>query len=206
MRTKIATAALIGGLGLTGGLLVAPGLATADDTGTAAGAGTGGRLAALKNALTSLVTDGTLTQAQANRVAVTLDAQLPRRGPGGHGGPGPLRRAAVAKVLGITEAELHTQVAAGKTLAQIAQDKGISKATLIADLVKAAQAQLEQAVKEGRLTQADADAKKATLSARITKRVDKVSHGPGRGRHHGGPAPTDTAPSGAGPADAPLRS
>ena len=206
MRTKIATAALIGGLGLTGGLLVAPGLATADDTGTTTSAatstGVGGRLAALKDALKGLVTDKTLTQAQADKVAATLDARLPRRGPGRPGGPGLLARAAVAKALGLTESELHTQLEAGKTLAQIAQAKSISKATLIADLIKAAEAQLDLAVKEGRLTQAEADAKKATLSARITARVDEVGHGPRGGRHHRGPAPTDTAPTDPSTADA----
>ena len=85
MRKKIAVIAVAGGIGLTGGLLIAPSVATAADNGSTS---VSGRLGALKDALKGLVTDGTLTQAQADKVATTLDEQLPKRGPGGPGGPG----------------------------------------------------------------------------------------------------------------------
>ena len=193
MRTKIATVALAGGLALTGGLLIAPGIAAAADP--SPGTGVGGRLTAIKDALKGLVTDKTLTQAQADKVAATLDAQLPRRGPGHKHHGARLTAEAVAKVLGIPVEELRTQQQAGKTLAQIAEAEGISKTTLIDGLVKAAEAELDAAVKDGRLTQAQADQMKTGLRARITEKVDKVG-GPGRhGRHHRGPAP-DEVPSG----------
>ena len=202
MRTKIAVAALAGGLALTGGLLVAPGIAVAADPDT----GGSSRLSAIKEALKGLVTDKTLTQEQADKVAATLDEKLPRRGPGGPGHRHGARLAAeaVAKVLGITVEELRTQQRAGKTLAQIAAAEGISKATLIDGLVKAAEAELAAAVKDGRLTQAQADEMKSGLRARITEKVDKVGPGPrghggpGRHHHHGPPpgAPGDEAPSG----------
>ena len=203
MRKKIAVVALAGGIGLTGGMLIAPSIATAADTGSSTSVS--GRLGALKDALKSLVTDGTLTQAQADKVATTLDQNLPKRGPGGpghmgmrmRGGPAHLEPADVAKVLGITPAELRTQLEAGKTLAQIAAAEGMSKAALISGLVKAAEAELAQAVKAGRLTQAQADTIKGTLTARITEKVDKVGPGPRRADHHGGMmAPPDEAPSG----------
>jgi hypothetical protein len=204
MRKKIAVVALAGGIGLTGGMLIAPSIATAADTGSSTSVS--GRLGALKDALKSLVTDGTLTQAQADKVATTLDQKLPRRGPGGPGGPGRmgmrggpahLEPADVAKVIGITPAELRTQLEAGKTLAQIAAAKGMSKATLISQLVKAAEAELAKAVTAGRITQAQADTIKSTLTARITEKVDKVGPGPRMGHHHPGmmPPPED-APSG----------
>jgi hypothetical protein len=184
-------------------MLIAPSIATAADSGSSTTVG--GRLGALKDALKSLVTDGTLTQAQADKVATTLDQKLPKRGPGGpghmgmrmRGGPAHLEPADVAKVIGITPAELRTQLEAGKTLAQIAAAKGMSKATLISQLVKAAEAELAQAVTAGRISQAQADTIKSTLTARITEKVDKVGPGPRMGHHHDGmmPPPED-APSG----------
>ena len=194
MRKKIAVIAVAGGIGLTGGMLIAPSVATAADSGSSTSVG--GRLNAIKDALKGLVSDGTLTQSQADKVATTLDEKLPKRGPGGPGmrmhreGPfgGPhLHPVDVAKVLGLTPAELRTQLEAGKTLAQIAQAQGISKATLIDKLVAAAKADIAADVKAGRLTQAQADKITAGLEARITKRVDEVGPGPRMGRHHGGP-------------------
>lgn len=184
MRKKIATAALIGGIGLTGGLLVGPGLASAAGStdGTNSSTGVSGRLNAFKDALKGLVSDKTITQAQADKVATTLDQNLPERGRGGHGpgkrGPAHLRPDDVAKVLGITPAELRTQLRAGKTLSQIATSQGISKDTLIANLVKAAETELATAVKDGKITQGQADKIKPTLKDRITEQVDRVAKGP----------------------------
>ena len=192
MRKKIAVVAIAGGIGLTGGLLIAPGIATAADSGSSTSVS--GRLNAIKDALKGLVSDGTITQSQADKVATTLDQKLPRRGPGGMGmhreGPfgGPhLHPADVAKILGITPQALRTQLEAGKTLAQIAQAQGISKSDLINKLVAAAKADIAADVKAGRLTQAQADKITANLQARITERVDHVGPGPRMGRPHGGP-------------------
>lgn len=191
MRKKIATAAVIGGIGLTGGLLVGPGLASAaDSTTSSTSTGVSGRLSTIKDALKGVVADKTITQAQADKVATALDDNLPKRefGRGGHGpgmrGPAHLSPSDVAKALGITPAELRTQLQAGKTLAQIATARGISKDTLIADLGKAAEAELAAAVKDGRITQAQADKVRATLEDRITAKVDRVAKGPRAGRDH----------------------
>ncbi|MEO6205921.1 MAG: hypothetical protein ABIO67_11155, partial [Mycobacteriales bacterium] len=204
MRKKIATAAIIGGIGLTGGLLVGPGLASAADStdGTSSSTGVSGRLNAFKDALKGLVSDKTITQAQADKVATTLNEGLPERGRGGHGGgmrgPAHLDADAVAKVLGVTPAELRTQMRAGKTLAQIATAQGVSKDTLVADLVKAAEAELATAVKDGKITQAQADKIKPTLTDRITEQVDRVAKAPrgDRGGDRRG-APQGATPSGA---------
>ncbi|MCW2613447.1 MAG: hypothetical protein JWN08_441 [Frankiales bacterium] len=202
MRKKIITAALAGTLGLTGVALMAPSSALAQP------ADGSSRLSALKDALKGLVTDGTLTQSQADEVASTLAEARPEHGPRGHdGGPGrdgagKVAQEEVAKVLGITVDELRTQREAGKTLAQIAEAEGVEKADLVDGLVAAAKAQLAQAVTDGRLTQARADELSAGLEARITEQVDRVGRGPrgGHGRHHGphGDAPdgtSSTAPS-----------
>ena len=189
MRKQIVTLVLAGGLGLTGAALVAPGVAAAADSSTTAGVAD--RVTALKNALKGLVTDGTITQSQADKVATTLAQSMPPGG--GHHGHGPraghLSPEAVAKVLGITVEELRTAHEAGKTLAQIAADEGISKADLISKLVAAAKAQLAADVKAGTLTQAQADAMSADLTARITEKVDRVHMGKGPR----GPRPADEA-------------
>lgn len=64
---------------------------------------------------------------------------------------------ALAAKLGLTPEELTAQINNGKTLAQIAQAKGISTKDL-ADVMKTTmESALAQAVKDGKLTQAQAD-------------------------------------------------
>jgi hypothetical protein len=198
MRKQIITVALAGGLGLGGAALLGPSIASAADGTTGTASGLADRVSKLKQALAGLVTDGTITQSQADKVAGTLAAQLPDRGPGGPGRGhglrgGHLSPAATAAALGITVDELRTAEQAGKTLAQIAAAEGISKADLISKLVAAEKTQLAADVKAGRLTQAQADRLSGALTARITDRVDRVR--PARGDH--GPRPDDatTAPS-----------
>ncbi|MDT7572406.1 MAG: hypothetical protein QOE05_2580, partial [Actinomycetota bacterium] len=203
MRKQMITIALASGLGVGVAALAVPGVATAADsaTSTAAG-GLADRVAHLKNALAGLVKDGTITQAQADKVASTLAAQAPPlggrgHGPGGPGGPGGhVAPETVAGILGITVDQLRTAEQSGKTLAQIAATKGISKADLISKLVAAAKTQLAADVKAGRLTQAQSDQISSDLTARITDKVDRVHLGHGM-RGDGPPpaAPSSTTPS-----------
>ena len=199
MRKTLVTLALAGTLGLTGTALLAPSSALAQ-------AGPAGeRVSALKSALAGLVTDGTITSAQADRVATALAEQLPprghHRGHDGPGGPGNLAPAEVAKALGITVEDLRAERRAGKTLAQVAEAQDIEKADLIARLVTAGKARLAAAVADGRLTQARADELTAGLQARVTEQVDQVGK-PGKpGKHDGRHA--DGAPDDAGAPEAP---
>ena len=200
MRKQMITIALASGLGLGGAVLAVPGIASAADsaTSTAAG-GLADRVAHIKSALAGLVTNGTISQAQADKVASTLAAQLPPPGGRGHGpGGGPARISAedTAKLLGITVDQLRTAHESGQTLTQIAAAHGISKANLVSKLVAAAKTQLAADVKAGRLTQAQADAISADLSTRISDMVDRV--GPPRGMHgdgDGDDGPPPAAPS-----------
>jgi len=111
----------------------------------------------------------------------------PDHGPG-RGGPGAGLTAA-AKAIGISEADLQTALRSGQSMAQVAQSKSIDPAVVITALVEEAKAKLAEDVKAGRLTQAQADERTATLQARITEHVNKVG-GAGKGsgkRGHGGP-------------------
>ena len=173
--------ACVGLVGLGVGATFAPVAASAAAMGTQAV--TGG-VTSLRNALAGLVKDGTLTQAQADKVASTLESRMPKRGSGGHG-RGHRDLDTAARVIGVTTDELHTALESGKTLAQVARSQGISQATLVDKLVAAETARLAAAVKAGRLTQAQAEADTAALRTRITERVTTSRPAGARG-HHGG--------------------
>jgi len=169
------------------------------------------RLASIKSALSGLVSNGTLTQAQADKVAGTLDSQLPLRGMGGMGGMGgPGSRIdrmgmtqthdAAAKALGMTSDELYNAVQGGKSLADIAKDHKVSVDSLVKAMVAAAESQLATAVKDGTLTQAQADTMKNSLTQRITDQVNGVRTGRGPGRSNRGAA---WSPSTGGPSSTP---
>lgn len=191
MRHTVSRVALASALGITGtgaGAVLGPALATAATGDQTASAAVGDRVERIKTALSGLVIDGTLTQAQADKVATTLDERLPARGSGGHGGGA--RLAAAATALGVTEAELRTQLQAGKSLADVAQAEGVELDTLVSALVTAAEQRLAQAVTDGRLTQAQADERKAELQERITEQVQRT--GLGRGPGHGSRGDADS--------------
>ena len=220
MRRKLATAALAGTLGLTAGALLVPAAATAADSGSTTGVAE--RVTAIKDALKGLVTDGTLTQSQADEVATTLAEQLPRRGPGGGpGGRGPgagvrLSPDVLAEATGASVEELRTALREGQTLAQVAEAHDVDRAELVRRLVAAAEARLAEEVADGDLTQAQADERKAGLQERVSALVDRAGGGKGpggRGRHghglDGGPGadraepatPSQSAPPSASPTE-----
>jgi hypothetical protein len=91
--------------------------------------------------------------------------------------PGEGAAAVVRAYLGLTQAQLHSELRAGRTLAQIADDtSGRSAAGLVAALLAARHQRLEAMVAAGKLTQAQLDARAATLQARITRLVNRVPH------------------------------
>ena len=147
------------------------------------------RLAGIKSALSGLVSDGTLTQSQADKVAKTLANKLPKRGvrgPGSRFGGMAMTqtRDAAAKALGLTPAQLQTQLNSGKSLAGVAKDQKIGVDSLVQAMVTATEAQLATAVKDGTLTQARADKIKGSLTQRINNLVNRPQpvRGPGQGR------------------------
>jgi hypothetical protein len=168
------------------------------------------RLAMIKDALKGLVSDGTITQAQADKVANTLNNKLPQGGFGGGPGGGPghrfgamigLREAvtAVATELKLTPAQLMTQLRSGQSLAAIAKTQGVDAKALVNTLVAAAEKQLATAVSNQRITQAQADTIKSTLTQRMTDLVNgtlpKMGPGFGGPGRWGGPGATPQAPS-----------
>ena len=109
-------------------------------------------------------------------------SQPGQQGQMGRGGLGQAVTAAVAKALGLTEQQLFTQLQGGQTVAQIAQARGISTATLHTAAVEALKTGLATDVKAGRLTQAQADQRIAQAQADANFGLNF-----GRGGRGGGP-------------------
>ena len=164
-------------------------------------------VAEFKAHLDEEVASGEHTQAEADailaafttRVADMVNNVRPAGGPEGrgHGGPGKggPKLEAAAKVLGVTAEELKAELAT-KSLADIAKAKGVDITKVIDALVAEFKAHLDEEVASGEHTQAEADAKLAEFTTRVTDMVNNVrpaggpeGHGQeGRGpRGHGGP-------------------
>ncbi len=91
---------------------------------------------------------------------------------------GPNRRGAgvlavTAKTLGVKPRALVTGLCDGQTVAQIASQHGTSTQDVIAALVKAADARIDQAVKAGRLDAAHVAQRKSKVEARVTALVNR---------------------------------
>jgi ribosomal protein S20 len=122
---------------------------------------------------------------------------------GDDGGPFGGLSAATA-YLGISDSELRSQLASGKTLAQIAgSTSGKSAAGLIDALVAAQKKELDRAVASGRISHSTADRIESNLRSRVTDMVNGTFHRfggapPGLGDPDGGrqqQAPTTATPS-----------
>lgn len=92
--------------------------------------------------------------------------------------------AVAATALNMTEADLVAELQAGKSIADVANAKGVSLDTVIDALYADLKAHIDAHVAEGKLTQEQADAKLADAKTRITTMVNTA--GPLRGKGHGG--------------------
>ena len=133
---------------------------------------------ALENRVDAAVAAGRLTKAQGDELKQRIesgDAPLfggPGRGFGFHE-EGPFGGLdAAASYLGMTEAQLRTQVESGKSLADVAKAQGKSVDGLVQALVDAAKTKLDAAVTAGRLTQSQADSILAGLKSHVTDFVN----------------------------------
>ncbi|HXV02211.1 MAG TPA: hypothetical protein VFP24_01440 [Gaiellaceae bacterium] len=142
---------------------------------------------ALKNRVDEAVKDGRLTKAEGDRLKQVIDAGgapsfglgPPRFHQHGHfgfrlHGHGPFEQGltAAADYLGVTRAQLMNELRDGKSLAQVAKAHGKSADGLVDAVVKQAEQKLDQAVKNGRLTEAEKTEMLAGLKKRITDLVN----------------------------------
>jgi len=171
MNKKLVSISLGAGLivGSAAGLIAVPAVSvaqTASTTATTAPANRPDPSVRLNETLKPLVDAGTITQAQADTVVAALMESGPK---GAKGGPG---LDVAAQALGMTTDELHTALKGGQTLAQIAESKGVNVQVVIDALVASATNHINEEVTSGEITQAEADAKLAELSQRVTDRVN----------------------------------
>ena len=135
---------------------------------------------ALGDRIDAAVAAGRITKAQGDALKQRLNSNAfplflgPHGGgPGfGHRGFGSLD--AAATYLGVTEAQLRSELESGKTLAQVAQAHGKSVSGLVDALVADAKKELDAAVAAGRLTKAQETQILNGLRDRITNRVNSA--------------------------------
>jgi polyhydroxyalkanoate synthesis regulator phasin len=140
---------------------------------------------ALKNRVDAAVADGRLTKEQGEALKQRIEADdypLIFPGPAGFHGPHGfgVRLETAATYLGLTEAELRTQLESGKTLAEVAKDHGKSVDGLVDALYEAAKTNLDEAVAGGRLTKEQEEQILSDLRQRITDLVNGQHPGPFR--------------------------
>src|SRR5262245_44976364 len=78
----------------------------------------------------------------------------------------------VADAVGLPVSEVRQRVRAGETVAQIAAAQGVDRQVVVDELVAAGQARIDRGVQSGRLTDAQAARRQATLPARVAAAVD----------------------------------
>ena len=149
-------------------------------------------------------------------VTPTPTAPTEQAGPPGPGGFGPrglhsqAALEAAAKALGMTADELSAELWGGKTLAAIAEEKGVDiadvKAAVEAAQIAETKTAINQAVTDGTITQAKADWLLAGLDKGYWGPGAKGDFGFGMGPEMGGPGghggPRGGGPMGAPPSDA----
>jgi len=129
-----------------------------------------------KTAFALAVKDGILTQAQADSMLQDIAANgfsntknpMGKEMMGVRGAQGQIHEfveQVLADKLGMTKVELEAEEAKGISLSQIAINKGIAEAEVTTLLTEVHKTALSQAVKDGLLTQAQADTMLQTLSA-----------------------------------------
>jgi hypothetical protein len=195
MKKQLAAVALTGtmlGGGLLGATLFTPGLAGAQDEAPAAAdverPDAGVRVGVI---LAPLITDGTLTQFQADAVTEAFvtageqrqadrqerqaDRQADREE----------QHAALAAELGISVDDLTEALQSGQTLAEVAEANGSSAEAVIAFMEGELADHLAESVANGDIDQERADEIAASASERIAERVN--NGGGHEGRRGGGP-------------------
>jgi polyhydroxyalkanoate synthesis regulator phasin len=200
MRKTIATiasAAMVAGGIVAGAALSSPNVAVAqtDETPSVVEEAP----ATSDEILSGLVSDGVITQEQADAVADALAERGGfRHGHRGHGrGGGHLETA--AEIIGIATDTLMTALRDGETIAAVAEANGVDVESVIDALVAEHQEKLDEAVADGRLSQDEADERAADVNQRVTDMVngelpERGDRGFGR-RGFRGPGPTGDAAS-----------
>jgi hypothetical protein len=85
----------------------------------------------------------------------------------------------------MTDAQIQAERLAGKSLAQIAAGKNVTRETLVNTILNAKKQVVGAQVAARKLTQAQADAIYANMQQQVTVSIDRTDVGPARGRASG---------------------
>jgi len=85
---------------------------------------------------------------------------------------------AAEKLLGMTAAEIQAARLDGKSLAELAQAKGVSKDALVKAILDEHKADLAKLVADGKMTQAQADAMVSRMQEQVKLMVERTGTGP----------------------------
>ena len=136
------------------------------------------------------VSEGKLSQDQANQMIQRINSGQGPMGfgppggrpghgpkPGGPGGPGGREAMrggmmGAAQALGMTPQELRQELQSGKTVAQVAQQRDVSRDELKNRLQTLTKQRLDQAVQQGRMTREQADQVLARFTANLDRMLD----------------------------------
>jgi lambda repressor-like predicted transcriptional regulator len=140
--------------------------------------------------IASVLVGGALAQGTTPQTQATPQASQPKAGPADG-------MSDIAKLLGMTSDQIWAARVQGKTLADLAKEKGVDTQKLVDALVASQKTMLDQAVTDNRLTQAQADKwlewYKQAAALQLTEPygpgfgMGGMRGGPGGRGGHGGP-------------------
>jgi hypothetical protein len=199
MNKKLAAATIVAGLGIggfAGTVFGTPGTSFAQTTGSSTTTPTATATVTAPisqaDAIAALVKDGTITQAQADKVVAALKAARPEGGRGAE-------LTVVSTALGMTPAELKTALQGGQTIAQVAASKNVAITKVTDALIADYKTKETAEVATGDHTQAEVDQKVADFTARVTDMVNGKlpagGRGPGGRGGRGGAGANGAAPA-----------
>jgi len=108
---------------------------------------------------------------------------------------------AVCQLLGITQDELHALRLEGKSLAEIAADRGVSEDALVEAIMAVKRAAVQEQVEAGTLTQEQAELKLQNMLAATYRAVNRTTGGPSGGSQGGAGNSWGECSDGTGPGD-----
>ena len=135
--------------------------------------------AAMSSLLSGLVSNGTITQSQADAIIkAAQDARAAAKGVMDKNREA--INSVITSTLGISLDSLKSRLKAGESLATIAGDK---KAALITAISAEINKQIDAAVTAGKLTAAQATAQKMKTTERVTNMVERIKLKGEKGKH-----------------------
>src|SRR5436190_22600674 len=144
-----------------------------------------GPRAKFKDVLDGLVSDGTISQDQEDKIIQAFKDAKPEKGRGqgqgplGHrgrgGAPGQILKGMVdvaANTIGVQPSDLANELRSGKSVADVATAHNVDPQTVVQAIVDAGNKKVDEAVTNGKLTSAQGDKVKSHLSDAAAKFVN----------------------------------